>query len=386
MKIGIIGAGRLGICFALLLDRGGYSVIASDIRSNYISGLQRREISTNEPGVADMLRECSINFTTDTRRVIQESDVIYVMVATPSRADGSYDISAVERVVADVAECDFDTTGKILVIGCTTNPGDCQAIQDQLRSKGLHVLYNPEFIAQGSILRDLQHADMVLIGGEDQSVMDQYQQVYYKIQPSMRPNVRTMSLTAAELVKIATNCFLTTKISYANMLGEVLIRSGLRDDVDRALAAVGADSRVGGKYMRYGFGYGGPCLPRDNRAFAHCARRVGLDFPLGTIVDEFNRDHTDFLVQDLLEQNAANVPYWMPSLTYKPRTDIVEESQQLAVCEGLLAAGCCVYVQEDDLLPAATRDGLLRQWGTNIQFTTREELARRGIETFYITL
>jgi UDP-glucose 6-dehydrogenase len=79
MKIGIIGAGRLGICFALLLDRGGYDVIASDIRANYIAGLQRREIQTNEPGVADMLRECSIDFTTDTRRVIQESDVIYVM-------------------------------------------------------------------------------------------------------------------------------------------------------------------------------------------------------------------------------------------------------------------------------------------------------------------
>jgi len=386
MKIGVIGAGKLGICFALLLDRGGYEVIASDIRSNYIAGLQRREMTTNEPGVADMLGDCSIDFTTDTRRVIQQSDVIYIMVATPSCTDGSYDITAVGRVIDDVAECDFDISGKILVIGCTTNPGDCQTIQDRLRGQGVHVLYNPEFIAQGSILKDLQHADMVLIGGEDQSVMDQYQQVYDKIQSTMRPNVRTMSLTAAELVKIATNCFLTTKISYANMLGEVLIRSGLRDDVDRALAAVGADSRVGGKYMRYGFGYGGPCLPRDNRAFAHYANRMGLDFPLGTIVDEFNRDHTDFLVQDLLEQNKDNLAYWMPSLTYKPRTDIVEESQQLAVCEGLLGAGHCVYVQEDDLLPATTRDGLLQRWGANIEFTTREEIARRGIATFFITL
>lgn len=386
MKIGIIGAGRLGICFALLLDRGGYTVRASDIRSNYISGLQRREITTSEPGVADMLRDSSIEFTTDTRSVIQHSDVIYVMVATPSRADGSYDTSAVDRVVADIIECNFDIAGKILVIGCTTNPGDCQVIQDRLRPQGVHVLYNPEFIAQGSILRDLEHADMVLIGGEDQAVMDQYQSVYYKIQPTMRPNVRTMSLTAAELVKIATNCFLTTKISYANMLGEVLIRSGLREDVDRALAAVGADSRVGGKYMRYGFGYGGPCLPRDNRAFAHYAQRVGLDFPLGTIVDEFNQDHTDFMIEDLLEQNTQGLAYWMPSLTYKPRTDIVEESQQLAVCEGLLRAGACVYVQADDLLPAAVREILIQRWGTNIEFTTREELARRGIETFYITL
>lgn len=368
MKIGIIGAGRLGICFALLLDRGGYAVRASDIRSNYIAGLQRREITTNEPGVAGLLRDCSIDFTTDTRAVIQDSDVIYVMVATPSRTDGSYDISAVERVVADIIECDFDITGKILVIGCTTNPGDCQIIQDQLRSQGVHVLYNPEFIAQGSILRDLQQADMVLIGGEDAAVMDTYKLIYHKIQPDMAPNIQTMSLTAAELVKIATNCFLTTKISYANMLGEVLIRSGLRDDVDRALHAVGADSRVGQKYMRYGYGYGGPCLPRDNRAFAHYARRVGLDFPLGIIVDEFNRQHTQFMIDDLLRQNDRDLPFYMPSLTYKPNTDIVEESQQLAVCEGLLSQGRTVWVKHSDLLPGQVRQDLEHRYGSRVRF------------------
>ena len=385
MRIGVIGVGRLGICFALLLDRAGYPVTGSDIRSNYVAALNRREIRTTEPQVAERLTECGIRFTNDTSELVQDSDIIYVMVATPSRADGSYDITAVDRVVQDIKESQFDISGRILVIGCTTNPGDCQRIQDQLRHRGVQVLYNPEFIAQGSIIRDLQQADMVLIGGEDPEVMHRYQQIYRDIQ-TQEPRVHVMSLTAAELVKIATNCFLTTKISYANMLGEVLIRSGLREDVDRALAAVGADSRVGGKYMRYGFGYGGPCLPRDNRAFAHYANRMGLDFPLGTIVDEFNQDHTGFLVQDLLEQNKENLAYWMPSLTYKPRTDIVEESQQLAVCEGLLGAGCCVYVQEDDLLPATTRDGLLQRWGNNIEFTTREELARRGIETFFITL
>jgi len=386
MKIGIIGAGRLGICFALLLDRGGYDVIASDIRANYIAGLQRREIQTNEPGVPDMLRECSIDFTTDTRRVIQESDVIYVMVATPSRADGSYDVSAVDRVVADVAESDFDIAKKILVIGCTTNPGDCQAIQDHLRKRGVHVLYNPEFIAQGSILRDLQQADMVLIGGEDPDVIACYQLVYDKIQPGQRPNVHGMSLTAAELVKIATNCFLTTKISYANMLGEVLIRSGLRDDVDRALAAVAADSRVGAKYMRYGYGYGGPCLPRDNRAFAHHARSVGLDFPLGRMVDQFNHDHTQFLIHDLILANHDNLPFFMPSITYKPGTDIVEESQQLAVCDGLLAAGKTVWVQRDDLLPLATRDDLIRRYHSSIDFVAKVDLDRRGVRYFEVRL
>ena len=387
MKIGVIGVGRLGICFALLLDRAGYTVKGSDIRTNYVAGLNQKKIITNEPGVADMLEQSkNISFTTDTREVIQSSDIIYVMVATPSLADGSYDISAVRRVVDDVKECDFDIAGKILVVGCTTNPGDCQHIQDELRSQGIHVLYNPEFIAQGSILRDLQNADMVLIGGEDQAVMDRYQVVYNGIQSGMTPNVHTMSLTAAELVKIGTNCFLTTKISYANMIGEVLIRSGLDQDVNRALTAIGNDSRIGTKYLRYGYGYGGPCLPRDNRAFAHYARRVGLDFPLGTIVDEFNQQHTQFLVNSLIRKNSNELPFYMRSITYKPNTDIMEESQQYQVCQRLLENGYTVYVEQCDLIPTEIVERLNCRFGKSIQFVRCEDLDQQNIKYFEVNI
>ena len=386
MKIGVIGVGRLGICFALLLDRAGHAVMASDIRTNYVAALNRGEIHTQEPGVAELLsHKKSIQFTTDTRAVIQHSDVIDVMVATPSAADGSYDISAVDRVVQDIAECEFDISGKILVIGCTTNPGDCQRVQDRLRSQRISVLYNPEFIAQGSIIRDLQQADMVLIGGENPAVISAYQLLYDDIQ-TIRPNVHAMSLTAAELVKIATNCFLTTKISYANMLGEVMIRSGLESDVDKALAAVGADTRIGSKYMKYGYGYGGPCLPRDNRAFAHYAHRVGLDFPLGTIVDQFNRDHTQFIIDDLIRQNTQDLPFYTPSLTYKPNTDIVEESQQLAVCEGLLAQGKTVYVRYSELLPVQVQQDLEQRFGDRVRFVRIDDAVLRDTNLFGILL
>jgi len=387
MKIGVVGVGRLGICFALLLERAGYTVIGSDIRTNYIAGLNQKRITTNEPGVADMLATSkNISFTTDTRAVVENSDIIYVMVATPSLADGSYDVSAVHRVVDDIAECDFDLNGKILVIGCTTNPGDCAKIQDVVRDRGMSVLYNPEFIAQGSILRDLQNADMVLIGGEDQAVMDRYKTVYDGIQPNMTPNVHTMSLTAAELVKIGTNCFLTTKISYANMIGEVLIRSGLDQDVDRALTAIGNDSRIGTKYLRYGYGYGGPCLPRDNRAFAHYARRVGLDFPLGTIVDEFNQQHTQFLVNSLIEKNRDDLPFYMRSITYKPNTDIIEESQQYQVCLRLLENGYTVYVEQCDLIPTEIVRSLDQRFGERVQFEKRTDLDLREIKYFEVTI
>ena len=385
MNIGVIGVGRLGICFALLLDRAGHRVRASDIRSNYVAQLARREIQTSEPQVADMLRVSGIEFTSDTRSVIQHSDIIYVMVATPSRADGAYDVSAVERVVADVAESDFDIQGRTLVIGCTTNPGDCQRIQEQLRPRGVKVLYNPEFIAQGSIIRDLQQADIVLIGGEDPEVIAQYQQLYDDIQ-TRPPCVHRMSLTAAEIVKIGINCFLTTKISCANMIGEVLTRSGLESDIDPALSAIAADSRVGARYMRYGFGYGGPCLPRDNRAFANYARAVGLDFDLGATVDRFNHQHTEFLIRDLISKNPSDLPFWMPSITYKPNTDIIEESQQLAVCQGLLAQGKTVWVRHSDLIPPHTVQDLLRQHGDRVRFIKADDPVLGQTELYSVLL
>jgi UDP-glucose 6-dehydrogenase len=195
-----------------------------------------------------------------------------------------------------------------------------------------------------------------------------------------------MSLTAAELVKIATNCFLTTKISYANMLGEVMIRSGLDNDVDKALAAVGADSRIGSKYMRYGYGYGGPCLPRDNRAFAHHARSVGLEFPLGDIVDDFNHSHSDFLADWLDLQNTKSLPFYLPSIMYKPGTDILEESQQLQVCIKLLEKGRTVFVQQNNLIPTEMISDLNRKFGSRIQFERKTDLLDQGIEFFEVTL
>jgi nucleotide sugar dehydrogenase len=374
MNIGVVGVGRLGICFALLLEKAGHQVLGSDIRANYVAGLNRKQITTNEPQVVEMLT-ASTNFTatTDTRQVVKQSDVIYIMVATPSLADGSYDISAVQRVVEDVKECDFDLAGKVLVVGCTTNPGDCAQIQKELSVHGIKVLYNPEFIAQGSIIRDLQQADMVLIGGDDQAVMDQYAKLYNDIQ-TISPCVHTMSLSAAEIVKIGVNCFLTTKISYANTLGQVLIRSGLNKDVEKALAAVGSDTRVGTKYLKFGFGFGGPCLPRDNRSFGHYANKLGLKFNLGSIVDGFNREHAEFLKEYFIEINTNNVPYYMDTISYKKNTDIFEESQQLVLCRDLLSAGYTVYVEPNDLIPSAVKDSLIDSYKDRIKFVPLEQI------------
>jgi nucleotide sugar dehydrogenase len=349
MKIGVIGAGRLGICFALLCEQAGYEVVVSDCREDYVKDLQNRIIETNEPEVQRMLLESTnLTATTDNQKVIDECEIIYTLVATPSLPDGSYDVSAVWDVVDDVKKHSGLILGKTFVIGCTTNPGDCERIQKVLDKYGIEVFYNPEFIAQGSIVHDLRRADMVLIGGNNNLVYADLCELYHKIQET-EPKISFMSTTAAETVKLAVNCFLTTKISYANMVGEVMTLAGLGDEIDLALQAIGADTRVGGKYLKYGYGYGGPCLPRDNRAFAAYAEKLGLEYNLGSTTDNFNDEHADFLVNYFIAKNVEKLPFGFQSVAYKKGTDIVTESQQYRLCKNLLDLGYKIYVVEDQI-------------------------------------
>jgi len=345
MKIGLIGAGRLGICLALLIEQEGYHVIASDMREDYIKDLQSKKIKTTEPQVEEIL-EHSINleFTTDNRKVIRESDIIFTLVQTPSLEDGSYDVSAVWEVVEDIKKemSGIANYPKSFVVGCTTNPGDCDQFRDAL-PESVDVYYNPEFIAQGSVINDLRHADMVLLGGKGKH-SEELEHLYHKIQNGFKvANVHTMSARAAELTKIAVNCYLTTKITYANQVGQVMIRDGMENEVRTVLKAIGGDSRIGTKYLNYGFGFGGPCFPRDNRAFAAYARKAGVETPLGATTDKFNDEHTKFLKEYYINKNKDNHAYVFHYLTYKNGVDILTESRPYDLALSLLEDGYDVY-------------------------------------------
>ena len=371
MKIGLIGAGRLGICIALLMEREGYDVIVSDIRAAYVSGLNDRKIETNEPEVEYLLKDVK-NFraTTDNKEVIEECDIIFTLVATPSLDDGSYDVSSVDTVVDDLKKVD-GINGKSFIVGCTTNPGDCKRWEEKLSGCGVDVYYNPEFIAQGSIIKDLQNADMVLVGGHGHHI-SVIEDIYNKIQVK-EPSIHFMSTTAAELVKLAVNCYLTTKISYANMVGEVMISSGMEDEVDNVLGAIGADSRVGSKYLKYGYGFGGPCLPRDNRAFAAFANKLGMKYNLGETTDNFNNEHSKFLRDYFIKQNKDNLPFCFDYISYKKGTDILTESQQYLLCLDLLDNGYKVYVIEQKCIVEQIYDKLYAQYPSQIIFLYDEE-------------
>ena len=367
MKIGVIGAGRLGICFALLCEQAGYDVLVSDVREDYVKNLRNKFISTNEPEVSKLLSTSPrLSATNSNSKVIRDCDIIYTLVATPSKRDGSYDVSAVWDVVQDMKKVK-KIEGKAFVVGCTTNPGDCKEFQKELDKSGVDVFYNPEFIAQGTIIKDLRTADMVLIGGKRNDTYDQLCEIYNRIQETP-PKISIMSTTAAELVKLAVNCFLTTKISYANMVGQVMALSGMEEEIPTVLGAIGDDSRVGRKYLNFGFGFGGPCLPRDNRAFASHAKKLGLDYNLGDTTDNFNNEHATFIKDYFVYRNPENLPFYFDYVSYKKGTDILTESQQYRLCVDLLDDGYEVYINDNDAIMDMISDDLSDKYPDTVKF------------------
>ena len=367
MKIGVIGAGRLGICFALLAESAGHDVYVSDINPSYVNKLTTKTLYSNEPEVEDLLlRSTKLRATTSNSNVIKSSDIIFTFVPTPSLDDGSYDCSLVDDVVCDLIRSP-NLEGKKFIIGCTTNPGFVDKVDQKLEGRGISVFYSPEFVAQGTIIRDMKNADMILCGGRDEEGFELIKSIYLSFM-ERDVNFYPMSNTAAEITKIGINCFLTYKISYANMMGQILYNSGCGDEIKNILASIGADSRIGSKYLNYGLGFGGPCLPRDNRALGYYADKVGLKYSLPQVTDDFNEAHADFIKNYCVERNTEGLAFFIDSIGYKIGCDLVIESPRLRLVEDLLKDGHRVYVQEIDEVIEEYQEELEEDYGDNIIF------------------
>jgi len=325
-KISIIGVGKLGLCLALNLERKGFDVIGIDVSEDYIKSLNDKTFTTSEPLVTEYLQNSkNIKFSTNIKLALQ-NDVIFVVVRTPSTIEWKYDHSDVDHIANLLIENGPSSTRKDLIINCTTFPGYCDSLHEKLKEYNYHVSYNPEFIAQGTIIRDQLNCDSVLIGESDPVAGDQIQRIYEQLVDS-NPTYNRMSRTEAELTKLAVNCFLTTKISYANMIGDIANRLGC--DSNTILSAVGADSRIGSKYIKPGFGFGGPCFPRDNRALSKCAEEVGIDAVISKATDQMNEKHLHYQIEDFIKIHDKDIIVKIDSVTYKPESILIEESQQL---------------------------------------------------------
>ena len=222
-------------------------------------------------------------------------------------------------------------------------PGYCDSLHERMSQHGYSISYNPEFIAQGSIIEDQQFPDQVLIGEANEEVGNEIEAIYNCFVQS-DPRFSRMSRTEAEITKLAVNCFLTTKIAFANSIGDLTIqRKGNQDNV---LAAIGADSRIGPNFLRYGFGYGGPCLPRDNRAMGKAAKQVGLELPISEATDQANGLHRNFQREAFEHAYQKEEQIVISGLTYKPDSDIIEESQRLELAVELAKKGFSVLLKD----------------------------------------
>ena len=347
-EIGVIGIGKLGLSFALLLEKSGYNVHGSDISQEYNDKINNKTLFSFEPRINELLAKSeNLKSSCDNLSVIEKSEIIFTFVQTPSNDDGGYDHSNIE----DIINCfimsynnGVNLTDKIFVIGCTTMPNYVDTVYERLKEYGIHVCYNPEFIAQGEIIKGLELADMVLIGSSSDYATEKIKTIYKKIM-LIEPKFNIMSNTAAEITKISINCFLTTKISFANMIGEVCLKSNIGNEISTVLNAIGDDSRIGNKYLKFGYGFGGPCLPRDNRALGKHMDNIELKVNLPYEVDSFNNEHNEFLYETLIKQNPdKNKPFIFDSVSYKKGIDIITESQQLKLSKTLLEKGYSVII------------------------------------------
>lgn len=381
MNIGIIGVGRLGLAYALAFEEVGFHAFASSYKQEYVEDLQKKITDSLEPGISEMLKNSkNIEFTVDNHTVIKNCDVIYVMVATPSTPQGDYDVDAVKAVAQDFLSHPGPVDGKILIVGSTVNPGNCAEIQSLLDKRKVSVVYCPTFAAQGSVLRDVRNPHTMSLGTTDDAVARRCKDVFAKIAPPDTP-IYVMHPTTAEILKLAGNCRATMEISFVNMVGQMLVENGLAKDIETAnqyLSFIKKQVR-----WKYGFGYGGPCYPRDNRSFVHYAQKIGMDYPLGRLIDDFNESHVRFLTKHLIKDNHDRRPFYFDHVSYKKGVAMFEESHQLKVCKNLLKKGHTVYIEHTDFLLPKIIEELSREFKDRVQFVKLNELQQEVYKINY---
>ena len=342
-KISVIGIGKLGLCLALCLEKNGYNVVGMDIDKDYIVALKDKKFRSNEIGVNDMLESTHFMPTDDLIFAIEHGDVIFVTVRTGSEPDGSYNESQLTTLVEQIKQYGKVGKRKDLIISCNVNPGCSDTVNSILSPLGYVISYNPEWVAQGEIIKYQTQPDVVVIGAGDLTAAEIITNIHKSI-CSNDPIIHIMDRKSAEIVKIAVNSFLATKIASANLIGEIAVSAGC--DPHAILNAVGEDSRIGHKYLNYGFGYSGPCFPRDTGAFIRFADSMGIKDPLHKAVEDANEQHLQYLIKKKLIDTEEGETVVMDYVTYKPNVDMLDFSHRLRYAIALADAKRHVVICE----------------------------------------
>jgi len=389
MKISIIGLGKLGAPMAAVMAHKGHTVVGVDINAEFVRAIQEGRPPVKEPQLAEMIaanRE-RLSATLDYEEAIRATDVTFIIVPTPSEKNGRFSMAYVLQTAEKIGEAlRRKDAWHLVVLSSTVMPGSTDAhllpaLERHSGKKcgdGFGLCYNPEFIALGSVVKDMLNPDMILIGESDARSGTILEELYTGVCES-NPRIRRMNYVNAELTKLSVNTFVTTKISYANMLAQVC-ETLPGADVDVITAAIGCDTRIGTKYLKGALGYGGPCFPRDNIAFSALARDHGVPALLAEATDAMNRRQAPRMAEQILAKLPAGGTAGVMGLSYKPYTEVIEESQGVVIAQQLLAAGAKVIVYD----PAAM-DNARRVLTGNVTFAANMAECVRASDVLAIT-
>jgi UDPglucose 6-dehydrogenase len=362
VNVSVVGLGKLGLCTAACFASKGHNVTGVEKNTDFVDKLQSRCCPIDETGLDELLESSwdNLTVTMDIEEAVSGSDITLIIVPTPSKAYGRFTNEYVETVLRSIGpEIRTKDNFHVVDVVSTVMPGSCDKIfkplleelSDKVCGKDFGLVYNPEFIALGSVVRDFLNPDMVLIGASDEHSSAMVKELYASTCDSS-PEIVCMSLVNAEITKLSLNCFVTMKISYANELASICERIP-GADVDVVTNAIGADSRVGKKYLKGGLGFGGPCFPRDNLAFQKFAEDAGIQAKLSPQVVAVNNAVVDRMYAIVRERCKIGGKVAVVGLSYKQGTCICEESQAIMLAQKLVDAGYNVRVHDPKALDNA---------------------------------
>ena len=365
MNIAVVGTGYVGLVSGACFSEMGIRVVCVDTDRAKIDRLVRGEMPIYEPGLKEMVARNvaagRLRFTTDLCDCLDEVEMVFSAVGTPSDTDGSADLSQVLAVARTFGRHIRKYT--ILVTKSTVPVGTARRIaavvREELGKRGVEVPFevasNPEFLKEGTAIKDFMSPDRVVVGVESDHAKRLMTQLY---RPFLINNFRVifMDIPSAEMTKYAANAMLATRISFMNDIANLCERVGA--DVNMVRKGIGTDARIGSKFLYPGCGYGGSCFPKDIRALLRTAEEHGCDLQVLKAVESVNERQKSVLFEKLErhyggELRGRTVALW--GLAFKPETDDLREAPSLVLIERLLAAGCTVKVYDPVAMEACRR-------------------------------
>ncbi|MFB9330973.1 UDP-glucose dehydrogenase family protein [Paenibacillus aurantiacus] len=357
MKIAVIGTGYVGLVSGVCFSEMGNEVICVDKVEAKVQMLNAGQVPIYEPGLQEVMVKNAeagrLSFTTDLGEAVRKSEVVIIAVGTPSLPSGEANLSFIEQAARDIALSMEDY--KIVVTKSTVPVGTNGKIKEIIAGLSAHpfdVVSVPEFLREGSAVRDTFNPDRIVIGAENEAAAGRI----IELHRSLTDNIIVTDIRSAEMIKYASNAFLATKISFINEIANICEKVGA--DVTSVAEGMGYDNRIGPSFLKAGIGYGGSCFPKDTQALIQIAGNVDYEFKLLKSVVDVNRDQRYNILRKLEtllgDLNGKIIAIW--GLAFKPNTDDVRDAPAIEIIQELLKAGASIRAYD----PIATAN--FRQW------------------------